>query len=180
MAAPKHIVIKHEDLHPEVKGWVANVLQSRHNRLYVDYKDYAPGGFYTWRKHRKIPLGAGIGSAIGFFTGAGVGVPEHVAKGMGYGVLAGALVGGLTPYKLGSRDVRRSTGKVGKAIKETGKIDLLGQFKVAEVRKTHPFAFVNRKGDLVLVPKTRFQRALASAQKTFLKHVVPGRYRIHL
>ncbi len=180
MAAAKHIVIKREELHPKVNGWIQNVLDSRHNRLNIDYKDYGPGGFYTWRKHRKIPIGAGMGSAVGFFTGPVLSGAEHIGKGLGYGVLTGALVGGVTPYKLGSARVRRRTSDVEEAIKKEGAIDSAGRFKVAEIRKTHPFAFVNRRGDVVLVPNTRFQRGLAAAQKTFLKHIVPGRYRIHL
>ena len=57
-------------------------------------------------------------------------------------------------------------------------IDAAGRHKIEALRKTHPFAKINRKGDVILLPNTGFQRALHAAQQSLVKGLIPARYRI--
>ncbi len=170
----KRIVVKFSDLHPDTRVMINELKAWRKLRLKETGKGAA--------------IGAGIGAATPIIlnllfnylatkTGRPKGgFPTFVylaAPAIGSGVLS------LLNYKLFSPDVRQATRDVGSYIRAKS-IDAAGKLKAEEVRKTHPFAFVNRKGDVVLLPNTAFQRALAKAQGTFLKHVLPARYRVKI
>lgn len=83
-------------------------------------------------------------------------------------------------YKSMSAEVRKNTEHLGDTIRNAKQLDALGRISSEQMRETHPYAFVNRKGGLVLVPKKEMESALFHAQRTFLKHIVPGRYRVEL
>ncbi|MDP3742563.1 MAG: hypothetical protein Q8R15_04570, partial [Candidatus Micrarchaeota archaeon] len=59
-------------------------------------------------------------------------------------------------------------------------IDAAGQHRIEALRKTHPFAKINRKGDVILLPNTGFQRALHAAQQSLFKGLIPARYRVKI
>ncbi len=171
MVSPRHIIVKHVELHPEVKRRVREVLSFRENRSHILPSLFA-GGL--------------VGAAGGFFTDLFLKEmrnPEGLdllARTWPPYVVGGAALAKAITYKVGSKPVRASTSDITGAIRRIGSFDTKGRFNVTALKSTHPFAFVNRRGDVVLVPKTVFQKALAASQQTFLKHVVPGRYRVKL
>ncbi len=159
----KHLVINREDLHPEVKQKVQELLAARKNRIAE-----------TFPKRTDIVLGTG------FLLGMNAGFSNPVVKPIAIGALASGIMLSAGAYRRGSLWVREATERVtekGKAVEFLDKQKTIG---VTHARESHPFLVVDRKGNVHLIPKTRYQAALAKAQRTFLKHVVPGRFRAKL
>ncbi|MDP3742693.1 MAG: hypothetical protein Q8R15_05240, partial [Candidatus Micrarchaeota archaeon] len=145
------IVVKHEDLHANLKEDVKTVLKSRRYRRGSTIVDGMMGGL--------------VGAAS-FFA---INLPEkRLIPPTTQNLLGltgvGAAVGGLLGYKVDSKLVRSNTRNTFSKTPSYGSIDASGEHKVEELRKTHPFAIINRKGDVILLPNTRFQRALHAAQ----------------
>lgn len=157
MPVPKPIVVKYNDLHQSVKEKVAGLVEKRLDRAVVT-------GVFS-----PFSLAAGMTVKVGAVKGRA----EAVAAAM-------ALASPLAAYKVAGPEIRDRTSLVGEAVRRMGVLDKKGEIKVEKVRQTHPFAYVNSKGDIVLVPATRLQKALAKAQETFLRHAVPGRQRMRL
>ncbi len=157
----RRFVIRNRDLHPEVAEKVGLLLEARGKRVGT-----------TFDLDSSLPMPVALAGAGGMFVWVFAG-----EKGIAPAAATGALLGGLVGYKVGSPVVRKAANEVQRAALKAGHLHKEGVFDVHEVNKTH-LGFVDRKGNLVLVPKTRIQKALLLAQKTFLKHVVPGRMRL--
>ncbi len=154
----KRLVIKHEDLHPQVRQKVKVLLGARKKRTRKVFSGL-----------KYVPPAVLFGSIAGADT---------------HSALTGLVIGSLMPvsavatgYALGSPLVRKATERV---VEKAKFLDAQKTISVAHARETHPFLIVDRHGDVHLIPKTKYQTALAKAQRTFLKHVVPGRYRAKL
>ncbi len=163
----KRLVIKHEDLHSEVKQKVNELLAARQKRI---------TGMLPFEVAVSMPVAAIIGGTFGPFAF------KSIEKGMPLGAALATLPSAsamAAQYKAGSPAVREATGRIIKKGK-TAFLDWRNTISVAHARETHPFLIVDRKGNVHLIPKTKYQTALAKAQQTFLKHVVPGRYRAKL
>ncbi len=153
------IVVKHDNLSPMLKSQVTNALIDRENRLTLS-------GF--------MGIIPGLGSAaIGTVLPVSITTRQVLLASGGI-----AAVTGLLGYKNGSREVRTSTRSA--LTRNAYSIDAAGKHKVEELRKTHPFAKINRKGDVVLLPDTKFQRALHAAQQSLFKGLIPARYRVKI
>ena len=159
----KHLVIKHGDLHPQVKQKVQELLSARKKRIDEMFPE------------RSDLLGEGV-----FISGAVTwALSDSIAKGVALGALVTAVP--LTVgYKSGSSAVRESTKRVVEKGKEVEFLDAQNTISVTHARETHPFLVIDRRGNVHLIPKNKYQTALARAQRTFLKHIVPGRYRVQL
>lgn len=165
----KRIIVKYDALHPYVQIDVNSILRGRKGRISLPIK----AALYS------LPL-IPLYSILPFFMlkekplrqrlAASVQAPFAYLKEYKKAYVESSIV---TPFRM---------TKLKKGIQKVGFIDKEKKINVKKIRKTHPFAFVNRKGDVILVPKTRFQEALYRAQLTFLKHILPtpGRYRIEL
>ncbi|MCL5011528.1 MAG: hypothetical protein M1594_01380, partial [Candidatus Marsarchaeota archaeon] len=75
-----------------------------------------------------------------------------------------------------SKEVANLTKEVGKTISTLTYLDKNDKINVKKYRETHPIALIKRNGDIVLVKKNLFQKAVIKSQKTFAKGV--GRKRI--
>ena len=159
----KKLVIKHKDLQPQVKQEVKALLDARKKRT-----------------ENMIPEKADLLVETAVLLGLGTGfLSNSIAKGVGMGALI--TIGGLIPgYKVGSPAVLKATKGVVEKGKEIEFLDAQKTISVTHARETHPFLIVDWRGNVHLIPKTKFQNALAKAQRTFLRHVVPGRYRAQL
>ncbi len=162
--AQKRIVIPYRNLHPTLQNQIDQVLSAREDS-----------------RHPDELLAASFSGAYG---GAAAGwLGSLSTKGMwpmAVGAALGSTVVPVTMYKKHSRIVREHTATIASELKQLKHFDAGEQHHIETLRETHPFGFVNQHGDVVLVPKTRVQTALAKAQQTFLKHIVPGRFRFNL
>ena len=171
MFGKKRIVIKNADLHPEVKASVDSVMASRKGRVFLN----------------NIPGVGALGATFVFF-----GFPHTVAESVISGTATAAAA--LVAHKMSSVPIRRETRGMGEkihALEENkkkfawialspsrGALDRSGEYKIRALKATHPFGFVNRRGDIVLVPNTTFERLLRKAQQNKVaREFVPGRYR---
>ncbi len=160
----KRLVIKHEDLHPVIKQKVEELLNARKKRINETFPE----------RTDLLAEGAFLSGAVAWTLSEG-----SVAK----SVAVGALVPAVTLsalYKSVSPAVRQTTKDVVEKSKEIEFLDAQKKISVTHARETHPFLVIDRRGNVHLIPKTKYQNALAKAQQTFLKHIVPGRYRAQL
>ncbi len=159
----KLLTIRYGNLHPDVIKKVNALLDARDERTsntFPDRSDILAEGAFI--------LGAGAWT-----------LSNSVLKGLALGALVPAVA--LTvEYKGGSPEVREATKGVVEKGKEVEFLDKQKTISVMHARETHPFLIVDRHGNVHLIPKTKYQTALARAQRTFLKHIVPGRYRAQL
>ncbi len=156
------IVVERDKLHPKVRDAVDRLLLRREAR-----KRTASYGFIE---------GSMIGFLLATMSQADTNIMGKAAAPL---ILGAGSLPILFGYKMRSKGVRTETQAVEKAIRNFG-IDAKKEIEISEVKETHPFAFINWKGDVVLVPETTVQKALYKAQQTFFKHVTPGRYRAKL
>ncbi len=160
----KHIVIKHEDLHPEIAGAVSEVI--------------------GWRAAKKmdLSLGAKVGAAIGavpLFFGHLDGIPTKEKMPLAIATLLSATTTGtLIGYRLGQTRRDNAMAGVQNSIKANTHLDADKKHEIAKLRKTHPLFLVTHRGDVVLVPNTRVQRAFKKAGETFFKGLVRSRREI--
>ena len=114
-------------------------------------------GIQTERRAKKVSGGLGGG-----WSAAAVPLAFHVpVAGAIFG--AGALVmGGY--YKLFSAISRKNTNELAKELLKNGHA------------KKNDIILVNKSNVHIIKPEG-YQRALAKAQQTFLKHLIPARYR---
>ena len=168
MPSAKSIVIEHRDLYLPVRRQARDIVSARKSRI---------GGAVA-----SVFPGAIVGGVIGVVPSWLADKPFNEYSRRDIGVSAGVSATALAflGYKLGSRSVRLRTNELVDVIRSARTIDARGRFKPNEIRRTHPFLYVNQKGDVVLVPKTIFQKAIASAQHSFLKEIIPTRYRTRL
>ncbi len=85
----------------------------------------------------------------------------------------------LLDSNLINSDISHGTKRVAQLIKRHGlvKLDYRAAYAKHEAAVQNSFMIIDRRGNIHLIPKTRFQRALHRAQETFLKHVLPFRKR---
>jgi hypothetical protein len=161
----KNIKIKFNQLNYEVKKNVEELVKSRKSRAESTIQGIEAG----------LALGAITETSINAML-------QQIGEKPVIHVIAliplGSIVGAFSQYKKGSKEVGHSTKSLGKFISKSKFLDEKELFDVAKYRETHPFAFVKRNGDLILVPKTRFQKTLVKAQNTFLEELIPARERI--
>lgn len=169
----KHIIVPHEKLHPTVKRYVASILSTRRERTREVPGALAFGGILSTilvaplALARKAPIPVNLAIAAGIAAG-------------------GAGISAFHEYKGRSPKVRHFSERIRNAFDQqldaepATHLDTDKLHPVSELKESHPFGFVDRKGNVVLVPNTRFQRGLVKAQQTFLKHVLPARYRFKL
>ena len=159
----KKLIIKYNNLHPHLKSNVRELLLAREKRIDAV-------------RLLSIAVTGQVGSLLALQA---LKAPDRVVEGLTAGTLfpAAALVG---QYVAGSPLVHEATSNISEKAKEIGFLDAQKTISVTHVRETHPFLVVDGHGNVHLIPKTKFQNALAKAQRTFLKHVVPGRYRAQL
>ena len=126
-------------LHPEVEKTVAQLISMR---------DFRTGMAITFPLiGSNVPL---ISPDLGLFL-----VPETLAA-------TGAAVG----YAIGSGPVSEQTKKVGEAVSKHGFLaeSVPDRFKkmatLIQMKKTHPAFYVDIKGNIVLVPKSRIEKAI--------------------
>ena len=77
----------------------------------------------------------------------------------------------------GGHNIAKTVEELSTKLNSRAYIDKGNKHLVSKLAETHPWFFLNHRGDLVFVPKSKFQEGLARAQKTFWKHVIPFRYR---
>ncbi len=161
MNASKHIVIKRSELRPSIGKAVSEVIGWRGLKATNTAAGAQIGGY-----------GSTIPAVSPFVTEMPIG--QKVGAVMTI-LLAGTAAGALAGYRsaLGGQD--KALAEMERHIKEETHLDTRRTHEVAKLRKTHPLFLVNRKGDLVLVPKTTVQRALKRASETFLKGLVRAR-----
>ena len=97
-------------------------------------------------------------------------------------VSTGAPEGGssIKAYASLSPRIRQDTEELARKVSPTSlalAFDTAGKFAVSRYRKTHPYLLVDRKGNVVLLPATRFNRAIHFLQRTWFRDFVPGRWR---
>ncbi|MFH1246751.1 MAG: hypothetical protein V1644_00060, partial [Candidatus Micrarchaeota archaeon] len=139
------IVIKHNDLHPDIKGRVSSIIRSRNVRGTLTGLIAVIGGVMSLKFP---PLAIPFGAAV----------PVN--------------------YKLYTHDVRKDTREVAGQAITSDFLDATKEHRVAEVARTHPIFYVNKKGDLILTPETTGRKLLLKLQRRFgIREVVPGRYR---
>ncbi len=160
------ILIKYEDLHPNIRAKVSQVLEARRDR-------FQPGNL--------------ISDALWGVTGGSiaVGVGDFFTKKLWPIAIGSALVTGAVPfveYKKKSPAVREKTAMVGNEAKARRQehFDSAQLHSIAELERTHPIGFIHRNGDVELIPNTAIEKARLLAQRSFLKHIMPGRYRFDL
>jgi hypothetical protein len=131
------VEIQYEDIHPQVKPEIDKLFSVRKAR-WLQTAAAAP------------TLGLGIPVATN------INVPPLTA-----GLF---LIGGLTGYAIGSGPVGLQTQRVAEAVSRHG---LLADGKqkhyaklpgVSELRKTHPFLFVDGKKSIILLPDNGLER----------------------
>lgn len=166
MAKRGYIVVKKEELHPEVREKVDLLIKARKERS----SNILSGGFEE--PTSILGLGAISGLAIGgiasIFTSPAIGVTSGALGGIGLGLIGN--------YKEASPEVRKATDAVYGAIRKNDVVDERGEHKAAKLRTTH-VGFVDRKGNVHLLSRTLVQRALLAAHKTLLVHLLPTRKR---
>jgi len=143
-------IVRYEDLHPAVRKEVDRVKATRRMRI-------------------AVPLVAG-GTLLplNLFRAA------EPAQNIGLPVIA------AVSYKSYSPEVRRHSAYVGDAIRNAGAVDAEKKVRPDEARKTHPYFYIGKGGDIILLPINSVENAVAKAQQTKLKHILPARYRVKL
>ncbi|MBI5224240.1 hypothetical protein HY989_00040 [Candidatus Micrarchaeota archaeon] len=161
----KRIVIPNNELHPDFEHQIDAILNAR-----------------KFRSLNRTTAAA--------FSVAGITLSKEIGGNGGFylGMLGGAGAGHfLIDARKNNVDVRRLTRAMPEIINietwknskrpELASFDKYGEYKINKLDKTHPFRFIDRKGNLHLLPSSKVQRALYRAQQTFLREIVPGRQR---
>lgn len=157
------VIVKNEHLHPEVRESIASLLGMRTIRgrlsIYSGLLPVAVAAPAFWVRD----------------------IPAPTAKSLVISSLFGALGAGASVFS-SNQIVANQTARVANKVSQHGL--LAPEHKTGyelpdlkELRKTHPLMLVDRKGNLHLVPRTRLQQAIAKAQETFLKQILPFRKR---
>ncbi len=171
----KRFVVPYSQLHPEVMRHVNGVLGARSERIKERTKAWSGRrSEHETSLAERATIGAGV---TGFMFSPAL---THGAKGaIALGALAGGAAGlsAAHQYKMHSGEVRARTEALGRALQKVRHVDAANQHEVAKLGESHPFGFVDRRGNLVFVPRNTLEKGLAKAQQTFLKHVTPGRHR---
>jgi len=159
----KNIIIKYEDLHPELKKTIDEVKNAREKR------------------EKAFGLIANPITTTGLvILSTALIDSSSILPITGASVAAAGTLGGYTAYKIKSEKVRKATEKTSETIQKLQFLDKNNKIELKKHADSHPIAIIDRKGNLHLIANTRFQQAIAKAQKTFLKHVIPARYRINI
>lgn len=162
LATPKahrRIVIKHEHLPDEVRE---NINVARIGRFI-----------------RRKALGGGVNLGIAAVVGAYVASSSPIISVLlGLGTAGATIPGALAANKA----IYVFTSGVGAKIHKHGLVaaEHKKQYdlpKMEKLRETHPLFIVDLKGNIHLIPRSKFEESLKKAQKTFLKHILPFRYR---
>ena len=174
MLPSRKIIVKHDELHPQIKSIVKDLLETRKIRN----KDSLLVGLIFGAAGSVI--GKTGGSFIDDFNEnllerAPLDFPWMLAS-------AGSLAafGIATEYTHMSKEVNELHRQLATALK-LRPLKKDNSLKVQDLKDTHPLVIVDRKGNLHFIPKTTYQRAVARAQETFLgKLGITGRKRINL
>lgn len=156
------IIIRHKNINFGVQRWIQDALDARSTRL---------GG-----------LGFAGLLASGVISSAAL-IDESLKQASAdkpVALLPASVAGaaGLAAtYVAKSREVDRATRLVQAAAVKAGFLDINNQHPTAERFSTHAI-LINRRGDLVLLPRTTFQKLLLRIQQTALRRILPGRQRL--
>ncbi len=169
----RRFVVKHEHLSPFFKDGASSIVKARKGRLGYSAVNAVWGGMIMPVMAATLP-GVNATEQAGKLLEANrqvVNPMDLVLFGAG-----GAAGFGLAAYGALSEKVGKKTRALEKPPSNVTHVDAAGVHKVSDVYRTH-YGMVNRRGDLVFVPKTVFERGLKKAQATFLRHVIPARQR---
>ncbi|MEK6953839.1 MAG: hypothetical protein AABX01_02450 [Candidatus Micrarchaeota archaeon] len=162
----KRIIIKHANQAENVRFAVKNLLEARQNRFEESTMSAAAFG--------AVAYGASILLGTPWEEKPPLDFP-HWAQGI---ILGLPLIPGIIAYKKQSRKVRIATNSIGTIAKskKVGFLDSNRQVPASLLGTTH-IGLVRKNGDIHLLPTTKRNLNLLRAQRTWLRHIVPGRYR---
>ena len=182
---PKRVVIKYADLSPTINSRVESLLTARNERFSLKSKV----GKLAFSAITAAAAGTGIAKGIALEKSLPIDMPvlgvqleilksAHVLHWFVGSYLVTSLAK-LAGYKAGSRKVRAETRMVNSTALYQRCFDEKGEHLVSDYVNTH-VGHVDSDGNLHLIHKSLYERALIAAQRTFLREIVPGRYRITL
>ena len=171
--------------HEEIQG----ELQPRQRKVVVRYDHLPPSVQESIDAlHKMRVMRVFTTPTIMAFSPVAAFVPVALAKAVGKPLLPATLfaIAAVDVARRGvvvpNAQIVRQTKLVAEKIGKNGLVarDHSGKYnfpEIAKLRETHPLMLVDRNGNVHLIPKSYFEEALAKAQGTFLKHLLPYRKR---
>lgn len=171
---PKRVTVRYEDLHADLQEPIGRLLDERWGRLTVPIIMAAT-----------VPPSFGLlGGLGGFLHGGRPGFMDafHLVQSTMLPTAAGMAVGAGFVV---NHAVSLKTGRVQAAALSARFLDRHEQHASAVTRQQYPYAFVNGRGDLVLVHQDdpwgrQFQAGYRTSLRNFFWKVIPHRMRFQL